>query len=306
MKHQVKVKANGLEFSATSNWAQESLGVKTPGRLILLLHGFPDDRTTWNAVWPLLEEAYPQALIVAPSMRGYEPSTYFRQDNEYSQTEIASDVAQFITTLGKRAPAYIIGHDWGAIAAFKTAQLYPEIVTKMVTLAIPYLANIPAYRLALQFPQQLWLSSYMLTMQVPRLYRSRFTQEDSDGHNPYLKALWEYWSPGWKFTDEEIGEVYKTLQQPGVIDSTTAYYRQMFKDVVKSPRGSRWIVDFDKVPTLLIGGAKDGCMTVKLFEYEAEVLGKNNVVIVKDAGHFLQREKPEEVANLIIDYLNSN
>ncbi|PRT56458.1 Epoxide hydrolase 4 [Wickerhamiella sorbophila] len=305
MKETIALKSGSLTFTALSNRPQNEAGVKKFSHLLLLLHGFPDTNATWTESWEGWNAAFPQALIVAPVMPGYERSTCSKMDSDFSQTKIAGHVSQFINQLSKGADVYLIGHDWGAIAAFKTAQLYPDLVTKVVALAIPYLANIPLWKLAVKFPEQAYMSSYMLTMQVPRLYRPKFEQKNDKGQSQYLRLLWEFWSPNWQFSDDQIQHVSDTLSQPDVLDSTTAYYRQMFRDVLRHPLSYKWTVDQDKTPMLLIGGSTDGCMTVNLFEEQASLLGKDRVVIINGAGHFMQRENPDEVVKNAVAFLNA-
>lgn len=305
MKETITITASSRTFTALSNRPQNEAGVNTFSQLVLLLHGFPDDNATWTETWEGWSAAYPGGLVVAPMMRGYETSTHSQSDADYSQSEIANDIAQFIKLLAKGAPVYLVGHDWGAIAAFKTAQLYPELVTKVVGLAIPYLANIPLWKLAIKYPEQAYMSSYMLTMQIPRLYHSKFAEKNDKGQSQYLRTLWKAWSPNWQFTDDQIQKVSDTLSQPGVLDTTTAYYRAVFRDVIRHPLSWKWTVDMDKTPMLLIGGSTDGCMTVKLFQEQATLLGKDRVVILDGAGHFMQREAPDDVVKNAVAFFNA-
>lgn len=274
-------------------------------RVIILLHGFPDTNTTYNDIWPLLLNSFPEdmgILLLAPTMRGYEPSSQGPED-EYRVIDLADDVKTWIASIDLSGVAvHLIGHDWGAIVAFKTANLYPELITSMVCLAIPYLANIRIWEYALYCPQQIYYSSYMFTMQISWLYRSKLSDTSE---NSYLDSLWKFWSPTWKYHNEAIDEVKKTFHKPGVIDASTAYYRCIANPLNFSSR--RWAVDFDKVPTLVLGGEKDGCMNKGLYDLEYSKLKDTPNVQVKtlpNIGHFLHREEPRLVAELISDWFS--
>src|SRR5262245_36918533 len=102
------ITANGLQF------AYYEVG---SGPLILLLHGFPDTAHTWFDVQPQL--AASGYRVVAPFMRGYSP-TKTPADGSYSALNLGRDVLELIKVLGE-SQAIVIGHDWGAFAAYAAA-----------------------------------------------------------------------------------------------------------------------------------------------------------------------------------------
>lgn len=304
MNYTVKLHHNQREFSAFSSLPQLQLSSSLAfDRLIILMHGFPDNNQSYKETAPILTEHFGKnTLVVAPLLRGYEPLSAGPKD-EYSMAHVASDVKAWILLLvpEQNKPVHLVGHDWGAIVAFKTAQLYPELITSMVTLAIPYLANLRAWHLLWYAPRQIYCLSYMLTMQLLFFYATKFGDLRKPG---YLDQLWEFWSPGWTF-GTDIDSVRETLSQPGVLDSATAYYRNLV--TWKNRRNLRWPVDFARVPTLVLGGDKDGCMVSALFELEAQLLApvpKVKVQLLSGVGHFLHREDPTKVGELICDWFD--
>lgn len=305
MTYTVKLRNDGREFSAISSHKQQQVFARRQSRpwlkVIFLLHGFPDNNTSYNGVWPILADAFPQALILAPALRGYEPSS-IGKDSEYRTSDLAKDVKAWIEQLGdlEGVPVHVVGHDWGAITAYKTATMFPELLTSIVTLAIPIMSNIKPWELLVKCPKQIYLSSYFFTMQYKFLYRPKF-------HGDYLDQLWRYWSPTWKFTEEDIGPVRETLAQPKVLDAATAYYRCMFG--VRNYQDTQWLPDFEKVPTLILGGEVDGCMSSKLLKIQRKKLAGNPNVKVQTMaglGHFLHREDPKKVAEAIVDWLKTH
>lgn len=305
MSHKVTL-ANGPRlFSAWSTHRQEELTPQHYSRVIFLLHGFPDNNDSFHGVLPALERHFPKTLILAPLMRGYEPSSQGPL-NEYCVFELAQDVRAWIaqvvpTESARNTPVHLVGHDWGAIVAFKTASKYPDAVTLVVTLAIPYLANLHLWQLLWHAPMQVWCLSYMLRMQSRLFYGPRFGNLHDKG---YLDELWQYWLPGWDFL-QEIGLVRATLAQPRVLDAATAYYRNLIP--WKKLLETRWPVDFAKVPTLVLGGSRDQCMLPLLFRLEAALLAGTpqvSVKLVPGVGHFLHREDPAQIALLICDWFD--
>src|SRR5215469_2918718 len=98
------VTANGLEFAYLSEGS---------GPLVLLFHGFPDTAHTWDFVLPYIARKGYRA--VAPFMRGYAPTEIPKRDAD--QVTLARDVLALVDAFGEKE-AVVIGHDWGASAAY--------------------------------------------------------------------------------------------------------------------------------------------------------------------------------------------
>src|ERR1700761_8506930 len=106
------VDANGLKFA----YLEEGTGP-----LVLLLHGFPDTAHTWDDLRPRIAAKGYRA--VSPFMRGYHPTEV--PDRDPNQETLARDPLALIDALGA-TEAIVIGHDWGASAAYGSAALGPE------------------------------------------------------------------------------------------------------------------------------------------------------------------------------------
>lgn len=102
------------------------------GRPVLLLHGFPDDATSWDAVADRL--AGHGARVLAPHTRGVGP-TRFRLDETSRTGQLAAlvtDAVAFLDALGVRRVT-VAGQDWGARVAQGLAALNPERVEHLVS-----------------------------------------------------------------------------------------------------------------------------------------------------------------------------
>src|SRR6202012_2597720 len=118
------VEANGLNFAYLEEGS---------GPLVLMLHGFPDTAYTWDDLRPRIAAKGYRA--VSPFMRGYRPTAVPTHDAD--QETLAHDALALIEALGADK-AVVIGHDWGAAAAYGAAALSPEKVSKLFVLAIPH------------------------------------------------------------------------------------------------------------------------------------------------------------------------
>src|SRR6201992_2610429 len=122
------VNANGLKFA----YLEEGTGP-----LVLMLHGFPDTAHTWDDLRSRI--AAKGYRVVSPFMRGYHPTEI--PDRDADQETLARDAVALVDALGA-SEAVVIGHDWGASAAYGAAGLGPERVKKLFVLALPHPATL--------------------------------------------------------------------------------------------------------------------------------------------------------------------
>lgn len=285
---QIEFKANGIDFVAYE---------RGTGPLLLCLHGFPDHpRSFRHQIEPLAAAGY---RVVVPYMRGYAP-TQAAPDGNYQIAMLARDVVGMIDALGADK-AVVVGHDWGALAAYATALLAPQRLEKLVTAAVAYGIEFIT-RFMLDY-RQLKRSWYIYFFQSPQA-------EAAVAANDYefLRNLWCDWSPGWRFPEEEMDAVRETFAQPGVLEAGLAYYRCMLDPTKQDPalaaeQGAQHLMPIP-VPTLYIHGRIDGCLGADLVAgMEAMFPAGLRVEMIKGAGHFVHQEKPETVNRAILDFL---
>ena len=118
-----EVRANGLTFRYLAAGR---------GPLALCLHGFPDCADGWTPVLHALAGAGYRA--VAPYMRGYAP-TEVPADGRYQSGVLVADANALHETLGGDEQAVVIGHDWGAFAAYGAPRTAPDRWAKAVASA---------------------------------------------------------------------------------------------------------------------------------------------------------------------------
>ncbi len=286
-KH-IEVDANGIRFAAYEQGR---------GPLLLCLHGFPDHpRSFREQVGPLAEAGY---RVVAPYMRGYAP-TSAAVDGCYQSAALARDVLALIDALGEQQ-ATVFGHDWGAIAAYGAAAKTPSRVRRLITAAVPYGPTFLA-RFTTSY-DQLKRSWYIFFLQTPTA--EMVVSEDGCA---FIRRLWQDWSPGWDFPEDEMDALRETFSQPGVVEAAISYYRCMLDPARQLPELADEQMAFGmapiEVPTLYLHGASDGCLGVDLCEgMEASFPAGLRAEIIAGAGHFVHQEKPVETNRLILDFL---
>jgi len=126
----------GFEYRGVScNGITLNVAVAGHGPPLLLLHGFPETHLAWREVAPRLAR---QHRVVCPDLRGYGASEKPRGDarhEHYSKRTLARDVLALMTNLGaSRFSA--VGHDRGALVAFRAALDHPEAVERLAVLDV--------------------------------------------------------------------------------------------------------------------------------------------------------------------------
>jgi pimeloyl-ACP methyl ester carboxylesterase len=283
-----RVAANGLEFEVLE--AGE-------GPLVLCLHGFPDQPRSWI---PLLERLAAEGYhAVAPANRGYAPSDP-APDGCYQGWARGEDALALIAALGHDQAAAVIGHDWGAGAAYAAAVLAPDKVERLVTMAVPYGPQLPAAFLTDGDQQR--RSWYMFFFQLPFAEMAVAANDFA-----FIDRLWAEWSPGFVLPDADRAALKAMFAEPGGVERALAYYRQVFSPAAMKPE---WEAKAAKaagpiaVPTLYLHGVNDGCVGAYLSDgMESQFTGGFRRALVADAGHFLQLEQPQAVGDEIVAFL---
>jgi pimeloyl-ACP methyl ester carboxylesterase len=263
--------------------------------LVLCLHGFPDHPRTFERLSTHLVAA--GYRVVAPWMRGYCPSPL---QGPYDPETIARDVVAFATSLSPDDPVYLLGHDWGASAAYGAAALAPERFRALAALSVPH--PLTFVRALLRNPAQRKKSWYMALFQVP--FVSRVVRKDDFA---LIDRLYGDWSPGFHDDEDHVVRVKRCLAEsmPAPIEYYRAAFRLTPARMFKARNDVRALTAI-RVPTLYLHGKDDGCIGPEVGKGQ-ERFFKNRFesVILDGAGHFMQLERPEAVAEHVIPWFAS-
>ena len=269
------------------------------GPLVLCLHGFPDTAYSFRNQLPVLADAGYHA--VAPFMRGYAP-TEPAPDGRYDSAVLSEDALALISALGYKE-AIVFGHDWGAVAAYGAAAQAPNVVQKLITAAVPYGASF-FQALVTNYAQQR-RSWYMFFFQTA-LAEAAVSLNDF----AFLEKMWADWSPGWKWTPEEMEALKRCFRAKGTLEAAIGYYRATLGPALKLPAQPSALATAMaapiEVPTLMFHGRDDGCIGAELLVgMEALFQRGLKIEVVPRAGHFVHQEKPELVNRLMLQFLKS-
>jgi len=293
------------------------------GPLVVLAHGFPELGYSWRHQLPAIAAAGHRVL--APDMRGYGRSTRPEATEDYDILNLTGDLIGLMDDAGEEQ-AVIVGHDWGSIVAWSTAVLAPERVLGVVGMSVPFLPRGPMP------PTQLMRMVlgdsffYILYFQEPGVAEADLGRDaavtmrrmlaglgsgngdaasasamanDGRGFVERLGDVDEL--PGWlsqEELDHYVAEFARTGFQGGV-----SWYRNLDRNwELMEPVGQ----DKVELPSLFISGSKD---PVLLMSPPAVMDGwladHRGTIMVEGAGHWVQQERPQEVNDALISFLDS-
>jgi pimeloyl-ACP methyl ester carboxylesterase len=286
-----EVAANGLTFHYLT------VG---DGPLALCLHGFPDCADGWRPVMAGLASSGYRA--VAPFMRGYAP-TEVPADGRYQSGVLVSDANALHDALGADERAVVIGHDWGAFAAYGAPRVAPERWSRSVVASVPPASIAAPMLMSYDLLKNNFWYQFVLCNPLADIAVAINDLE-------FVERLWSAWSPGFDAT-EALVPVKAALRDPANLTAALGYYRHTLGGLHSDPAladeqgASMQVPD---VPTLYLHGTDDGCFPAPDHAaLDAAFSGAGSrATLVEDAGHFLQYEQPDRVTELIVAFLRGD
>jgi pimeloyl-ACP methyl ester carboxylesterase len=265
------------------------------GPLALCLHGFPDSAHTWRHLLPVLADRGYHA--VAPFLRGYAP-TDLPSDGRYQVGALSRDTNGLHEALGGSAEAVLIGHDWGALAAYAAVAHQPQRWRRVVTAAVPPPLAVMSHFFSYDQLRRSW---YTFFFQSP-MAELAIPLDDY----VFIDRLWGEWSPGYDAT-WDLARVKESIGTPERTVAAISYYRALYNGDLHDPslaeEQAAALAPTPK-PTLYLHGSADQCMSLEAIDDPLAVLAEGSeMVVIEGAGHFLHLEQPDEFARLIIDFL---
>lgn len=261
------------------------------GPLVLCAHGFPDHaRSFRHQVSALTAQGF---SVVCPTMRGYAPSGV-SPSGRYDAEALGTDLCMLAKKLSPSAPVRLLGHDWGAIAAYAATAMAPELFSHMVTMAVPHPRNTLPRML---MPSQVRRSWYLWMFQLRGYAEKRLAENNL----ALIDQLWRDWSPSYRASPEELAQIKEGIASR--IGPVLAYYRALSGPAALFGNSRSLLLSKTSVPSLYLHGAEDGCIGVELMHgAEAHYRASIELLKIPGAGHFLHLERPEPVNDAILAF----
>lgn len=253
------------------------------GPLVVMVHGFPDYWATWKPLMATL--AADGYRAVAMDNRGYNLSDKPQGEAAYAMPNLVGDVAAVVAAEGRK-DTILIGHDWGASIAWNTTFARPELVNKLVIMAVPHPAGM-AREMATNKAQQAGSN-----------YARNFQKEGSE------KNLTAEGLAGWvKDPAEKAGyiEAFKRSDFGAMMNYYRANYPKGVGDTAAPPPQTPMVT----VPVLVIHGMKDTALNAAGHNGTWDHVTKDTTILmIPTAGHFVQHDAEALVDRTVKDWLD--
>jgi pimeloyl-ACP methyl ester carboxylesterase len=253
--------------------------------VVVLLHGFPENRTSWLGMTPHLVEA--GFRVVAPDQRGYSPRARPLDRRSYAMKHLVADVLALVDAVGTER-VHLVGHDWGGAVAWAFATAHPDRLHTVTSLTTPHPR---AMSKAMVVGGQALRSWYMGMFQLPGLPELAIT---SGGGQRFKKGLVDAGLP------EEAAERYAApLRDRDAARAAVNWYRGL--PLSKPPTGDV------TVPAMYVYATEDRFLGRKAADLTADyVSAPYRYEILEGRTHWLPEEAPEEVARLVVEHARTH
>ncbi|KVH95076.1 uncharacterized protein LOC112527675 [Cynara cardunculus var. scolymus] len=300
---------------------------KGEGPLVLFLHGFPELWYSWrHQILYLADHGY---RAVAPDLRGYGETTGVpvNDHTKFTIHHLVGDLIGLldaITNQGEKV--FVVGHDWGAYIAWYLCMFRPERVKALVNLSVPFIPWNPNGDLVKMLRIAYGEDHYMTRFQEPGEIEAEFARL---GTQQVVKKFLTFRDPepfyfpkgkGFRHSpgdapvtlppwlSEQDVEYFTTQLNKTTFSGGINYYRALNLNWELT---AAWSGAKVMVPSKFIIGDLDLTYHMPgIKEYihnggfRKDVPLLEEVVVMEGVAHFINQEKPDEINNYILQFLN--
>jgi pimeloyl-ACP methyl ester carboxylesterase len=295
------------------------------GPLVVLCHGFPESWVSWRSQLTALAQAGFRAA--APDMRGYGGSDAPQAPEQYTMLHHVGDIAGLVKALGEQT-AVVVGHDWGAPAAWNCALLRPDMFRAVVGMSAPYtppsrtdlltaLERAGVTTFYMQYFQQPGLAEAALERDPAASIRRITFSMSGDGPGRIVAGILPPGAglldvtvdpqqlPAW-MDAQDLDYVAREFERTGFRGGLNWYRSIRLTAELMAP----WRDCVISQPSLFIAGSRDDVlqfpgMQQRVAQLQQVLPGLRGTHLLDGAGHWVQRERADEVNRLLIDFLQS-
>uniref|UniRef100_A0A8D2EAY4 Bifunctional epoxide hydrolase 2 n=1 Tax=Theropithecus gelada TaxID=9565 RepID=A0A8D2EAY4_THEGE len=258
--------------------------------------------------------------VIAMDMKGYGESSAPPEIEEYCMEVLCKEMVTFLDKLGL-SQAVFIGHDWGGVLVWYMALFYPERVRAVASLNTPFIPanpNVPPLESIKANP----VFDYQLYFQEPGVAEAELEQNLSRTFKSLFRA-----------SDESVLSMHKVCEMGGlfvrtpeepslsrmVTEEEIQFYVQQFKK--SGFRGPlNWYRNMERnwkwackslgrkilIPALMVTAEKDFVLVPQMSKHMEDWIPHLKRGHIEDCGHWTQMDKPAEVNQILIKWLESD
>jgi pimeloyl-ACP methyl ester carboxylesterase len=261
------------------------------GPPVVLLHGWPGDRSDHRALAPRLTA---ERDVIVPDLRGFGASDKHPEPpaEAYAADAQARSVLGLLDELGVER-AVVAGYDIGSRIAQALARDHPQRVAALVL--APPLPGVGDRVLTPQAIPEFWYQAFHQLELAESLVDGR-----PDAVRAYLRHFWSHWSgPGFTLEDEALEHLVAAYSPPGAFTASIAWYRAGSGTVARALT-ERPPAERIGAPTTVLWPEHDPLFppawSDRLDEWFADVRLEH----LAGVGHFSPLEAPEAFAAAIL------
>ena len=264
------------------------------GPPVVLLHGWPGDRTDFRQVVPRLAAS---AEVVAADLRGFGESDKHDRPpaDAYSAAAQARSVAGLIDELGLGRPV-LAGYDIGSRIAQAVARIFPERTRALVI--APPVPGAGSRVFGAEAQQEFWYQAFHQLDLAVQLIDGR-----PDAVRAYLRHFWSHWSgPSFVPAETDLDHLVGGYGSPGAFTASIGWYRAGSGTVATSA-AEQAPASGDRlaVPATVLWPEHDPLFPRSWSDRLAEFFGRAELRAVNGAGHFMPLEAPSAFAAAILE-----
>jgi pimeloyl-ACP methyl ester carboxylesterase len=260
------------------------------GEPVVIVHGGWDSWWAWHEIIPTLAETH---TVIMPALRGLAKSA--KPADGYDADNLGDDLYQLINGhLGFERYA-VVGHDWGAVAAYTLAAQHPEAVSRLAIfeMAIPGVGIMEQALTPQPGGQFLWHMGWHSVPDVPEMLIAGHLRE-------YMQWFFSYFGSVPDAVSQESLDHYVGLySEAGALRAFMRYYQNFWvhAEQVKQHMSTKL-----PMPVMGYGGdASLGDLTRVCMEQLADDVTGGSI---PNCGHWIAEEAPDFVGARLSEFLS--
>lgn len=263
------------------------------GLPVVMIHGFPQTWAEWRQQMGPISRTH---TVIAVDLRGTGNSQVTKSG--YQAAQLAGDVHRLLEQLGLNNGIQVVSHDVGVWVAYAYAAQWPSEVRRMAVMEAPIADggaySFPALNADPKKPSpwhwgmfQMPLAEHLIAGHERVFVEEMMTEYLVGNRSPFTPSDFDYYA--------------HFLKEPGRTAAWMSVYRQFRANVQQNKeflaRGKL------EMPILAIGAEDSfgGMIVDQWRDYAVNVDGR----LLKDSGHFVTEEKPQEVTAMLQSFLQN-
>jgi pimeloyl-ACP methyl ester carboxylesterase len=254
------------------------------GDPVVLLHGYAETSHMWRL---LIAELAATHTVIAPDLRGAGQSS--TPADGYTKAEMAQDIRALVRKLGFEH-IRIVGHDIGLMVAYAYAAQYPSEVDR-IALMDAFLPGVGNWR-DVWLMRDLWHFHFYGKTPLALVHgRERI----------YFEHFWNDFAadPAHSVPECDRRLYSKAYARPGGMRAGFEYFRAFEQDAKDFARFAQTPLS---MPMLVLTGEKaSGDFLIQ----QGRLVATNvEGLVVRNSGHWLMEEAPDQVIPKLVEFLN--